>query len=258
MMLFKKCNSIVFVFICLSRCISSTQSQILSPYSSNSHKRFYGTFRRPDSNNLWISNSKIALTTSRSTISSHSSSSFTTSPLSPVLLARNEYKTKKKRKVRNKNESDEPTENEFESELVPYEDGDEVEDLSLEEIRASLGPIGRTIASGVEVGFVTAGSYISGGMFGYFVGGVTGVKRLATQSSDAVKLRFGEEMKRRLADWNGNAIKQAGNWAKLSASFSGFHAFCRVLRGGKEDKWNGILGSAATGAFLSRKGKSNQ
>jgi len=40
----------------------------------------------------------------------------------------------------------------------------------------------------------------------------------------------------------------------LSASFSGFHALARVCRGGVEDRWNSIIGSAATGAYLSRQG----
>jgi len=63
-----------------------------------------------------------------------------------------------------------------------------------------------------------------------------------------------KEIQRRIGDWNGKALAQGKSWGALSASFSGFHALARVCRGGKEDRWNSILGSAATGAYLSRQG----
>lgn len=147
---------------------------------------------------------------------------------------------------------------EYESDLVPLQQKEEqdFEAPSLDEIRASLGPIGRTIASGVEVGVVTAGSYISGGALGYGMGGLFGFKTLFTSSSTSSAASksstFTHEMRQRVGDWNSNSLKQASQWAKLSAAFSGFHALSRVLRNGKEDKWNGIIGSAATGAYLSR------
>ena len=151
---------------------------------------------------------------------------------------------------------------EYESNLVPYQENEglegEEELPSMEEIRASLGPIGRTVAGGVEVGIVTAGSYISGGVFGYGIGGFFGIKNLfikSTSTDQSIRRGVGDEIKRRIGDWNGNAVKQAGQWAKISASFSGFHALSRVVRGGKEDKWNGICGSFATGAFMNRKGE---
>ena len=115
---------------------------------------------------------------------------------------------------------------------------------SIEEMRASLGPIGRTIASAVEVGVVTAGSYLSGAILGYTIGGFMAFPSLFQKSQTA---------KGPIANWHGKASTQAMNWATLSASFSGFHALSRVVRN-KEDKWNGIIGSAATGAYLNRKG----
>ena len=115
---------------------------------------------------------------------------------------------------------------------------------SIEEMRASLGPIGRTIASAVEVGVVTAGSYLSGAVLGYTLGGFMAVPSLFQKNTSN---------KGPIANWHGKASSQAMNWASLSAAFSGFHALSRVVRN-KEDKWNGIIGSAATGAFLSRKG----
>jgi hypothetical protein len=64
-----------------------------------------------------------------------------------------------------------------------------------------------------------------------------------------------KEVQKRIGDWNSKALIQGKSWGALSASFSGFHALARVCRGGVEDKWNSILGSAATGAYLSRQGK---
>ena len=47
-------------------------------------------------------------------------------------------------------------------------------------------------------------------------------------------------------------MNQGKNWAQLSAAFSGFHVFVRVCRGGVEDSWNHVLGSACTGAYMNR------
>ena len=63
------------------------------------------------------------------------------------------------------------------------------------------------------------------------------------------------EMQRRIGAMNSKATGQAKSWSQLSAAFSGFHALTRVCRGGVEDKWNGIVGSAFTGAYLNRQGK---
>ena len=67
-----------------------------------------------------------------------------------------------------------------------------------------------------------------------------------------------KEIQRRIGDWNSKAVIQGKSWGALSASFSGFHALVRVCRGGVEDRWNSIIGSAATGAYLSRHGKLNE
>lgn len=125
---------------------------------------------------------------------------------------------------------------------------------SIEEMRASLGPIGRTIASAVEVGVVTAGSFMSGAVLGYTLGGFMAIPSLfgklpppdAQQAANIVN-------RGPIGNFHNKAATQAISWASLSASFSGFHALSRVIRN-KEDKWNGIIGSAATGAFLNRKG----
>jgi len=125
---------------------------------------------------------------------------------------------------------------------------------SIEEMRASLGPIGRTIASAVEVGVVTAGSFMSGAVLGYTLGGFMAIPSLfgklpppdAQQAANIVN-------RGPIGNFHNKAATQAISWASLSASFSGFHALSRVMRN-KEDKWNGIIGSAATGAFLNRKG----
>lgn len=174
-----------------------------------------------------------------------------TSSTTTQLISRKTKKTKK-----SKSSSTIP-DTEYEPDLIPAEENDLEEVPSLEEIRASLGPFGRTVAASVEVGIVTAGSYVSGAVLGYGIGGVMGVKNLFVPpgaAEETVKRGMIEETKQRIGSWNSKALAQAGQWGKLSAAFSGFHALSRVVRGGKEDKWNGIIGSAATGAYLSRKG----
>lgn len=165
---------------------------------------------------------------------------------SPISLVR--AKTKSTRKTKLKQSTDDYPKN-----LVPHTDSsEESSEPTLQEIRASLGPVGKTIAGGVEVGVITAGSYVSGGIMGYGIGSVFGIRTLFQSSS---KMGFKAELKGRMGNFHAKAMEKAQQWASLSAAFSGFHALTRVARGGKEDKWNGILGSAATGAFLSRKGK---
>lgn len=133
---------------------------------------------------------------------------------------------------------------------------------SVEEMRAQLGPIGLLVANAVEVGITTAGSYISGGLFGYLIGGTMAVPTLFRNSEMAKDITLQQagqsngfrEIQRRIGSLNLKAASQAKSWAQLSAACSGFHALTRVCRGGKEDKWNVIVGSAFTGAYLSRNG----
>jgi len=144
---------------------------------------------------------------------------------------------------------------------------------SLEEMRAALGPIGRLVANSVEVGVATAGSYISGGCFGYIIGSAMGSPTLFRKypppppppstngslppidiNTGANNPIIGGSIPNRLRGLNAKAMRTAGSWAQLSAAFSGFHALTRVCRGGVEDKWNGLIGSAFTGAYLARAG----
>jgi len=144
---------------------------------------------------------------------------------------------------------------------------------SLEEMRAELGIFGRLVANSVEVGIATAGSYVSGGCFGYFAGGIMGTPTLFRNTPPTpppppangiiatpppidpnAAQNVGTTIGNRIKALNTRAVTQAGSWAQLSAAFSGFHALTRVCRGGVEDKWNGIIGSAFTGAYLSRSG----
>ena len=136
---------------------------------------------------------------------------------------------------------------------------------SLEEMRAQLGPVGLLVANTVEVLATTASSYISGGIFGYFIGGAMGLpgafrNQAAKGTSGFTHLKSAsphagfKDIQRRIVDWNSKALVQGKSWGALSASFSGFHALARVCRGGVEDRWNSIISSAATGAYLARQG----
>ncbi len=128
---------------------------------------------------------------------------------------------------------------------------------TIAEMRARLGPIGLLVANSVEVGIATASSYMSGGIFGYMIGAAMGVPSLFKESSEKANANLSQfnKIQGRIGNWNQKAFAQGKSWATLSASFSGFHALTRVCRGGVEDRWNSIIGSACAGAYLSRQGK---
>ena len=142
---------------------------------------------------------------------------------------------------------------------------------SIAEMTSQLGPIGKLVANSVQVGIAAVGSYMSGAFFGYFVGGITGVPSLFSShngigggsgsSFEPIKTNMiknnnaFKEFTRKMGNLNSKALTQGKSWGALSASFSGFHALTRVCRGGVEDRWNGILGSACAGAYLNRNGE---
>lgn len=154
-----------------------------------------------------------------------------------------------------------------ETNLETVEDGGK--EPTIEEMYASLGLFGRTVVGAVDVALVTITSYLSGALLGYFGGGLFGVPVLFRNSnapppgSDSgmrvidPKNGFFKEARGRLGNLNSKALSTGKSWGELSAAFSGFHALARVVRGNVEDKWNGILGSACTGAYMSRKGGPN-
>lgn len=118
---------------------------------------------------------------------------------------------------------------------------------SLEELRAQLGPIGLLVSNTIELTLVTLGSYISGAMLGYLGGSVMNIPSTL----------FGKSMgsiSQRLSALNSKAFTTMKTWGQLSAAFSGFNNFVRLCRGDVDDGWNTVLGSALTGAFLSRGG----
>eukprot|EP00560_Eucampia_antarctica_P009083 CAMPEP_0197827494 /NCGR_PEP_ID=MMETSP1437-20131217/4251_1 /TAXON_ID=49252 ORGANISM="Eucampia antarctica, Strain CCMP1452" /NCGR_SAMPLE_ID=MMETSP1437 /ASSEMBLY_ACC=CAM_ASM_001096 /LENGTH=267 /DNA_ID=CAMNT_0043428343 /DNA_START=151 /DNA_END=954 /DNA_ORIENTATION=+ len=127
------------------------------------------------------------------------------------------------------------------------------EQMSFQEMRAELGPFGSLIANSVEVGIVTAGSFLSGGVFGYFIGGAMSVPTLF-KPSPTVNNNLMNAIRNKLANANSSALTQGKSWGQLSAAFSGFQALAKMCRGNKDDKWNGILGSACAGAYLNRQG----
>jgi hypothetical protein len=112
------------------------------------------------------------------------------------------------------------------------------EELTLEEMRARLGPVGKTVAGAVEVGMVTAGSYLSGGILGYLGGGLFGLGALARPSD------YQPPPPPTLPG------QQPPPTPPTRPKPTGFGGEFR----GREDKWNGIVGSACTGAYLNRQG----
>lgn len=135
----------------------------------------------------------------------------------------------------------------FEEEYYDYNPQSQTQEPSLEELRAQLGPIGTLVSNTIELTVTTVGSYISGAALGYVGGGVMSVPSTL----------FGKHIggiSQRLSAVHGKALVSCKSWATLSAAFSGFHNFVRLCRGGNEDHWNAVWGSALTGAFLNRAG----
>ena len=59
-------------------------------------------------------------------------------------------------------------------------------------------------------------------------------------------------LKSKLGEWNGKAVMGAKRWGELSAAFSGCTALTQAARGGRQDKWNNIIGSFGAGMYLNR------
>jgi hypothetical protein len=119
---------------------------------------------------------------------------------------------------------------------------------SLEELRAQLGPIALLVSNTIELTVVTIGSYISGALLGYFGGTILSIpSTLFDKSTGGIMSKFGA--------LHAKAWGTCKQWGMLSAAFSGFNNFVRMVRGEKEDGWNAVWGSALTGAFLNRSGE---
>mmetsp|Transcript_16447 Transcript_16447/g.33095 ORF Transcript_16447/g.33095 Transcript_16447/m.33095 type:complete len:317 (+) Transcript_16447:136-1086(+) len=128
---------------------------------------------------------------------------------------------------------------------------------TLEELRSQLGPIALFVSNTIELTVVTLGSYLSGGLLGYFGGGILNIGVLFGQGSvvDPANVGLFGKLSARLSQLNSKAFGNAKQWGKLSAAFSGFHNLVRMVRGGEvEDVWNAFWGSALTGAFLNKSG----
>ena len=119
---------------------------------------------------------------------------------------------------------------------------------TLEELRSQLSPLSLLISNSIELTVVTLGSYLSGGLLGYFGGGIMGIPSTLLGKDMGTFLS-------RLGALHAKAIVSCKSWATLSASFTGFNNLVRLCRGDEHnDNWNAVLGSAMTGAFLNRKG----
>ncbi|KAL7462248.1 hypothetical protein ACHAXS_004454 [Conticribra weissflogii] len=139
-----------------------------------------------------------------------------------------------------------------------YQQHQQYPEPTLDELRSQLGPVALFVSNTIEFTVVTLGSYLSGGLLGYFGGGVLNIGMLFGKGSamDASNASLFGKLTARLSQLNSKAFGNAKQWGKLSAAFSGFHNLVRMTRGGEvEDKWNAIWGSALTGAFLNKNGE---
>ena len=118
---------------------------------------------------------------------------------------------------------------------------------SLEELRAQLGPVALLISNTIELTVITLGSYISGGLLGYFGGGLLNIPSTIFDKSIKGVSKF--------SALHSKAWSTCKQWGMLSAAFSGFNNAVRMVRGEREDGWNAVWGSALTGAFLNRGGE---
>mmetsp|Transcript_19759 Transcript_19759/g.27850 ORF Transcript_19759/g.27850 Transcript_19759/m.27850 type:complete len:201 (+) Transcript_19759:44-646(+) len=85
------------------------------------------------------------------------------------------------------------------------------------------------------------GSFVSGAVLGYVIGlGMGVVKKDASTATNNIIKRM-----------NTSGKVTALNWGSLTACFSTFDCASKVIRG-RNDRWNQIIGSSCTGAFLSR------
>ncbi|KAL3778634.1 LOW QUALITY PROTEIN: hypothetical protein HJC23_001583 [Cyclotella cryptica] len=118
---------------------------------------------------------------------------------------------------------------------------------TLEELRAQLGPVALLVSNTIELTVITLGSLISGGLLGYLGGGILNIpSTLFDKTTNGVLSR--------ISLLHSKAWGTCKQWGVLSASFSGFHNFVRMVRGDVDDGWNAVWGSALTGAFLNRGG----
>lgn len=119
---------------------------------------------------------------------------------------------------------------------------------SIDELRAQLGPIALLVSNTIELTVITLGSFISGGLLGYFGGGVLNLpSTLFDKTSKGIMTKF--------AALHSKAWMTCKQWGMPSAAFSGFNNAVRMVRGDRDDGWNAVWGSAFTGAFLSRNGE---
>lgn len=120
-------------------------------------------------------------------------------------------------------------------------------DMSFEELQQQMPLWAKFIVNSIDVCFATATSCVSGLFMGYTIGTVTGLPKLFKSPPSIPGTKFAG-----LRAMNSKAIGSGKKWAELNAAFSGFHAVVRVTRNGKEDRWNGIVGSGLAGAYLAR------
>jgi hypothetical protein len=128
--------------------------------------------------------------------------------------------------------------------IAAYTSSDEP---SIDELRAQLGPIGLFVSNTIELTVITLGSILSGGLLGYFGGGILNLPSTLFDKNTNLLSKFGV--------LHSKAWGTCKQWGMLSGAFSGFNNLVRMVRGEREDRWNAVWGSALTGAFLNRSGE---
>lgn len=135
-------------------------------------------------------------------------------------------------------------------ETVPPEP--QVPQVSIED----LSPIGLAVFGVTKLVTTVLFEYCAGFVTGYFFGTLVGTPGFVFKPmTPGVPQVFRKEVSQRLGRMNGRSLKWGQGLGGFSSTFKGCDCAVRLVRYNKEDLWNEILGSAAAGAILSRKGK---
>lgn len=150
-------------------------------------------------------------------------------------------------------------------EARPYKPSLEEEVWTARKKTSKGNPVILLLADATAVGAAFAYMYVQGGVLGYIVTGFTNAhvffrKRPPSFPPPIIDGRLllpPPRVTDELSFWqkikfvNGKGVVRAKSWSLNYGSYFGFHAFISLIRK-EEDKWDAIVASACTGAFVNR------